>query len=471
MSQSKSNIDFLEERFTRLFMDVCRLLIALPKHYHYHSFFHTLKVLSFCEELAYGEEVSPYQQHLIATAALLHDIGFTVDHHNHEVHGCDWVQEHLPEYGYNETEIEEIQSCIMATKLPQNPKSASAKILCDADLFYIGTKGYERVSGLLRSEWAAMGNTFTDVAWHELQKEFIQSHEYWTNTAKNRLDTQKIKNLQKLYGQEEDSEYHPLNIVVPIDFTASTFNALEYAVGMAEHVPRSRIVAFHVVSAPWLIDEQYKSIKKVVERLDNPYHTKIDVKVQAGDFIEEIGQFANGYPTDLVIMGTHIPKGLRRLLTSDALLVIRNSQRPFLALPEDYKWNGKPVQTIAAPVQLEPLSDQLVASIKQLSQTFQAKVALIYKPSKNPEHNEVMKINIRRAVVVLRKANVPVKSHTSSTDLPFEKGLIECAQKLHVDLIATDQKNTEAIFDQFGWNYDQNLLQNEAKIPILTLSN
>lgn len=470
MSSQLSNIDFMEERFTRLFMEVCQLLVKLPKKYHYHSFFHTLKVLSFCEELAYAEEVSPYKQHLIATAALLHDIGFVVEAKDHEIHGCRWADENLPGYGYEQREIDTIKECILATKLPQSPKSLEAKILCDADLFYIGTKGYERVSDLLRQEWEKEGRIYSDIAWLELQREFLQSHEYWTKTAKARLDAQKISNLQTLYGQCEESEYHPLNILVPIDFTQSTLNALDFAVGMTQQVPRSRVIAFHVVTAPWLIDEQYQNIKQLTDRINNPYHTKIDVQVQAGDFITEIGAFANDYPTDIVVMGTHSPKGLRRLLTSDSLLVIRNSKKPFMALPEEHHWNGKPIQTIAAPIQLEPLSDGLMESLKKLALAFNAKVALLCKKSQNEQHNADIETNIRRAIVVLRQANIPVKKHYMNGKSAFEKACIVTATELDIDLIATDQKNTDAIFDQFGWNYDQNMIENQGKIPILTIS-
>lgn len=470
MSPQSLNIDFMEERFTKLFVEVCKLLVQLPKKYHYHSFFHTLKVLSFCEELSYAEEVGPYKQHLIATAALLHDIGFIVDHNNHESHGCEWARTHLPSFGYTDQEIATISTYINATKLPQNPKSLEAKILCDADLFYLGTKGYKRVSDLLRVEWEKLGRTYSNGAWLELQREFLQSHEYWTLTAKSKLDPQKVTNLQGLYGQDEESHYYPLNILVPLDFTQSTLNALEFAVGMSQHVPRSRIIAFHVVTAPWLIEEQYNAIKKITEQIENPYHTKIDVHVQAGDFITEIGACANDHPTDLVIMGTHSPKGLRRLLTSDALLVIRNAEKPFLALPEQHVWNGSPIQLIAVPIQLETLSEGLCESLKKLALAFNAKIALLYKKSQKSIYNEAVQTNIRRAVVVLRQANIPVKPHLVNSKHIFEKAFINKAIELSADLIATDQKNTDAFFDQFGWNYDQNMIENQGKIPILTIS-
>ena len=141
-----------------------------------------------------------------------------------------------------------------------------------------------------------------------------------------------------------------------------------------------------------------------------------------------------------------------------------------MALPEEHEWNGKPIQVIAAPIQLEPLSDGLMDSLKKLALAFNAKVALLCKKSYNEEHNAVIETNIRRAIVVLRQSNIPVKKHYVNGKLAFEKALVETAVKLDVDLIAADQKNTDAIFDQFGWNYDQNMIENQGKIPILTIS-
>ena len=76
---------------------------------------------------------------LLKTAICLHDSGFVISHENHEIRGCQKARELLPDYGFNQTEIEQVCGMIMATKIPQSPSNLLEKIICDADLFYLIT--------------------------------------------------------------------------------------------------------------------------------------------------------------------------------------------------------------------------------------------------------------------------------------------------------------------------------------------
>ena len=48
------------------------------------------------------------------------------------------AKEELPKFGLSEKDIELICGMIMATKIPQNPKTKLEKIIADADLEYLG---------------------------------------------------------------------------------------------------------------------------------------------------------------------------------------------------------------------------------------------------------------------------------------------------------------------------------------------
>jgi hypothetical protein len=39
------------------------------------------------------------------------------------IDGCERAKKYLPDFGYNDDEIDKICNCIMATQLPQNPKN------------------------------------------------------------------------------------------------------------------------------------------------------------------------------------------------------------------------------------------------------------------------------------------------------------------------------------------------------------
>ena len=58
----------------------------------------------------------------------------------------EYAQKFLPEYGYSKIQIEKISQLILATKVPQNPKNKLEKIICDADLDYLGREDFIYIS-------------------------------------------------------------------------------------------------------------------------------------------------------------------------------------------------------------------------------------------------------------------------------------------------------------------------------------
>jgi HD superfamily phosphodiesterase/nucleotide-binding universal stress UspA family protein len=469
-NKTNANIDALEERFMELFSDVSKELGKLPKLYAYHSYLHTLKVVAYAEELSFAEGLDPYDHHLVTTAALLHDIGFLVNQDDHEYLGTQWANEHLPKYGYSREDIETINSAILATKIPQSPKNIHGEILCDADLFYLGTKAYVRISNLLRKEWALQGNTFSDTAWTDLQIKFLKGHEYFTDSAKERLNFQKRENLEAMYAKRVEEDIHPLNIFVPVDFTENSLNALKYAVRMATDIPKSEVKALHVVSASWQIQEKQAKLKELIQSLKNPYHIKITSNVIAGNHLEEIGRAAHHYKADVVVAGTHNPKGIKRLATSDALTMVENSRMPFLSLQNREGPQPKQPKLIAIPVQKAGVHPDLIDVVKGLVKPFDARVALLHKPLEGESARDEIEEELKKVIVLLRREHIPIKSHAISAQLNFTEGVIEKARELDVNVIAVGHSTKTSFWKRVSENFDQKLLENSANIPILTLN-
>lgn len=76
--------------------------------------------------------------------ALLHDIGFTVSNINHEEHSVKISRELMRECNFNSLDTETVVNLIYATRIPQHPKNELEKILCDADLDYLGRSDFYR---------------------------------------------------------------------------------------------------------------------------------------------------------------------------------------------------------------------------------------------------------------------------------------------------------------------------------------
>ena len=87
----------------------------------------------------------------------------------------------------------------MNTKMPQNPKGLLENILCDADLFHLGTNDFAEKSKQLRREVEALHNTTIDKAeWRQKNIDLIQSHHYHTDYCQLLLNDRKQENLDEL---------------------------------------------------------------------------------------------------------------------------------------------------------------------------------------------------------------------------------------------------------------------------------
>lgn len=170
----------------------------LPQNLYYHSLEHVLDVYDKSIHYANLEGVQEPELTLLASAALLHDIGFIKQLHNHEEAGCLISKELLPKYGYTETEISIICELIMATRIPQSPHSKLAKILCDADLDYLGRDDFWSIGNTLFRELLQLNSIKNEEEWNQLQVKFLEKHAYFTQYANESRAEKKALHLNKL---------------------------------------------------------------------------------------------------------------------------------------------------------------------------------------------------------------------------------------------------------------------------------
>ena len=175
-----------------------KLDAELPKHLYYHNTKHTIDVLSQVELIGIIEGISDKDLLLLKTAALFHDIGQIHKSAGHEEIGCEYTKEYLPKYGYTDKEIEIINGIIMATQLPPKPETLLQKIICDADLDYLGRSDFIPVSDTLFKELSEQ-NIITDInEWNKLQVKFLSSHSYFTESAAKLRDINKQEQIKRL---------------------------------------------------------------------------------------------------------------------------------------------------------------------------------------------------------------------------------------------------------------------------------
>jgi hypothetical protein len=165
----------------------------------YHSVAHTLDVTESAVRLADMEKVSPAEIQIIKTACLYHDSGMLVTYRGHEEASVEICRQTLPLFNYTEEEIETVCRMILSTKLPQDATELLDKILCDADLDYLGRQDFFMISHKLKYEWDILSiNPTTLQEWYMIQKEFLSSHRYFTNSAIHLRQAHKLENLHQV---------------------------------------------------------------------------------------------------------------------------------------------------------------------------------------------------------------------------------------------------------------------------------
>jgi uncharacterized protein len=176
-----------------------KLKQELPANLTYHGYHHTLDVYHAAKRLAELEHVRGSDLILLKTAALYHDVGFTVRYRSHEEAGCQIARDTLPEFGFNTKQIERICGMIMATKIPQTPTNHLEQILADADLDYLGRPDYYPIAQTLFKEFKAYAIVKDEQEWNTLQISFFESHAYFTKTAQHLRGGQKKERLEEIY--------------------------------------------------------------------------------------------------------------------------------------------------------------------------------------------------------------------------------------------------------------------------------
>jgi uncharacterized protein len=195
-----STIDFAGARQYAL----QRLERELSPMLSYHSVEHTRDdVLPASKRLAELEGVQGEALCLLLTAAWYHDIGFVEQYADNEEIAARIAAQALPSFGYSLEHIQVIHGIIMATKLPQSPQTLLERVMADADLDLLGRDDYMALNQALRDEMAALGTPSSDEQWYRSQLRFLQSHRYFTASARALRDAGKQRNIEALVARIE----------------------------------------------------------------------------------------------------------------------------------------------------------------------------------------------------------------------------------------------------------------------------
>ncbi|MEO8763244.1 MAG: universal stress protein [Ginsengibacter sp.] len=140
--------------------------------------------------------------------------------------------------------------------------------------------------------------------------------------------------------------------LVPIDFSATSVNAAEYAVALTKEMPGVDIILYNVyshISFASLTDKEKGSRKDVTERelkklqrkLDASESQNITVDSEEGSFVESLDKYVVSNHIDLVIMGITGSSRIKQVfMGTNTLNVIRHISTPVMIVPPKAEFKG-----------------------------------------------------------------------------------------------------------------------------------
>ncbi len=166
----------------------------------YHNLTHTIKIVELVNRISAHYKLDEKNHFIVCAAAWFHDTGIIEDGlQMHENKSIEIAESFLKTEGVDEEEIAEIKKCILATKMPQHPNSLNEKIVCDADLFNLGTDTFNENNKLVKKEIEAFSNKkISSEDWRANSISLLESHSYHTDYCQGLLDKTKRENLKNL---------------------------------------------------------------------------------------------------------------------------------------------------------------------------------------------------------------------------------------------------------------------------------
>lgn len=174
----------------------------LSKSIKFHTLQHTEEVVAASEKLATAETqpLSDEDKQALLVAAWFHDTGYVGGKSkDHEKISVQLATDFLTQHGATPEFILKVTGCINATHIPHHPNNRIEEIICDADLYHLGTDAFKEKSRLLRDEMKEFNNEdISKKDWRQNNIAFLETHHYYTDYAQKQLQPVKETHLAEL---------------------------------------------------------------------------------------------------------------------------------------------------------------------------------------------------------------------------------------------------------------------------------
>ena len=166
----------VEEAIIKLFDD------EAPPDLYFHNSSLVKNVSSQVELLAMAERIQEEDYLRLKLAALFLYTGYVSNYEKPMDESLTTVEETLPKYGFDQSEIDDIEKLIR-NSFNDKQESENDKILHDSVYDYLGRVDFIRLSDRLLHEESENGLPHGKKEWTEIQRKLLLDHEFMTDTG------------------------------------------------------------------------------------------------------------------------------------------------------------------------------------------------------------------------------------------------------------------------------------------------
>jgi predicted metal-dependent HD superfamily phosphohydrolase len=177
----------------------------LPDNFIYHNLTHTKRVFKSTKEIIENSSVTEKDTEVLLLTALLHDIGYIKGCENHEDRSVEMGAAFLRENNVDETIIDGVSQCIMATRFDVEPTNELERIIRDADASHFAKDYFQEASEFLRLEWKEQDlKNISKRQWLEGNIDLLQNkHRFYTKYAQEYWVPKKQENIQTMITEKD----------------------------------------------------------------------------------------------------------------------------------------------------------------------------------------------------------------------------------------------------------------------------
>jgi nucleotide-binding universal stress UspA family protein len=272
-------------------------------------------------------------------------------------------------------------------------------------------------------------------------------------------------------------------MLVPVDFSEISLNALEHAAQTAKHFDNDliilSIVEENLLTSIFSNNEEKEAqarektipeLEKLAISIEEKYGVSCKPEVRVGRIYKTVIETAVEFGCDCIIMGTHGASGFTRIVGSNAGKVINYSTVPVIVVKSNKVNNA--YKNIVFPLDLSVESKQKVKMAIHLGKSYKSTIHILYNKVSDEFLNNKMIANLHQVenIFIENGIEFTVKEvDESSSD--FAEETLKFAEYSQADLIMIMTQSEDKAFTEYLIDtYAQRIVNAEGTVPVMCVN-